>query len=205
MMTKYYNFKENITEEALNEIIEILKNDGIIIFPTETVYGIGCNALSSIGIDKIYKVKNRPLDKHLNIFVSNTNEINKYAYVTFKLEEKIINNYMPGAITIILKSKNVLNSIAFEDDTIGIRIPDNKIMLELLNRIDFPLATTSANISGKMSNINIDSLIKDFDDKVDAIIDGGQSTLGLASTIVKVEDDEIKILRQGSVYIEIDN
>lgn len=202
MMTKYYNFKDNVTENELNEIIEILKNDGIIIFPSETVYGIACNALSSIGIDKIYKVKNRPFEKHLNIFVSNTSEINKYAYVTSKLEEKIINNYMPGAITIILKSKNVLNSIAFEDDTIGIRIPDNKIMLELLKRIDFPLATTSANISGKKSNINIDELVKDFDCKVDAIIDGGQSTLGLASTIVKVEDDKINILRQGSVEIK---
>ena len=102
---KYYNWIKSIDEKELNEVIEILKNDGIIIFPTETVYGIGGNALSNEVIDRVYEAKKRPREKAVNIMVSNINEIKKYADITCELEQKIIEKCMPGPITLILKKK----------------------------------------------------------------------------------------------------
>lgn len=199
-MTKYYDFKEKINEKDLEEIIKIFENDGVIIFPTETVYGMGCNALSIKATKKIYEVKNRPTNKNVNIMVSSINKINEYAYVN-ELEEKLIHKYMPGAFTIILHKKDNLNNPAFANDTIGIRIPNHKIMLEILNRLSFPIVATSANISGDSSVYSFEDIKRIFDGKVDAIIDGGLCT-NVASTIVKVENNEINILRQGTLKIE---
>ena len=201
-MIKYYNWQDSIKKEELQDIINVLKNDGVVIFPTETVYGIGCNAFSKKGIDRVYKAKQRPRDKAINILVSNVDEIKKYANISSKLEENIINNYMPGPITLVLKKKKDFGSdFTGDNDTIGIRIPDNKIILEILNKTDFPLIASSANLSGKPSGINPKEIMDDFQDKVDAIIDGGISDLGISSTIVQVVDEKIVVLRQGSLQI----
>lgn len=199
-MPNFYNWKEKINENELKEVIEILKNNGIIIFPTETVYGIGGNALSNEVIDKIYKVKRRPRAKAVNIMVKNINEIKRYAEITSELEEKIIKKCMPGPITLILKKKeNFGDYFTADNDTIGVRIPDNKIINSILNKIDFPIIAPSANISGQPSGIEVADIIKDFKNGVDAIIDGGKANLGLASTIIQVVNNEIKILRQGKI------
>lgn len=202
-MSNYYNWKESINENELSEVINILKNNGIIIFPTETVYGIGGNALCDEVIDKIYEVKQRPREKALNIMLASINDIEKYAEITSELERKIIRNFMPGPITIILKKKpNFGNKFTLSNDTIGIRIPDNKIINSILKNVDFPIIAPSANISGNPSGIEVLDIIKDFDNKVDAIIDGGKANLGLASTIVQVVDDDIKVLRSGKITKE---
>lgn len=202
-MAKYYNWIEEINDSELKEVIEILKCNGVIIFPTETVYGIGGNALSNEVIDKVYNAKNRPREKAVNIMVSNINEITKYAEITYELEEKIIKSCMPGPITIILKKKKSFGDyFTADNDTIGVRIPYNKIMNKILDNIDFPIIAPSANISGKPSGIDASEIILDFDDKVDAIIDGGKANLAVSSTIVKVIDNEICILRQGSITKE---
>lgn len=199
-MSNYYNWKQKINENELYEIISILKNNGIIIFPTETVYGIGGNALSNQVIDRIYEVKQRPRQKAVNIMLSNKNDIEKYAEITSDIEQKIIDNCMPGPITIILKKKNdSCNYFTAENDTIGIRIPNNKIISTILQNIDFPIIAPSANISGNPSGTDVVDIINDFENKVDAIIDGGKANLGLSSTIIQVVNNEIKILRQGKI------
>lgn len=201
---KYYNWKDGINEEELNEVIHILKHDGIVIFPTETVYGIGGNALSDDVVDRIYDVKQRPREKAINILVSSKDKIEKYAIINSNLERKLIDKYMPGPITIILEKKeNFGRSFTANNDTIGVRIPDCNIIQKILKRIDFPLIAPSANISGKPSGIDAEDIVKDFDGKVDAIIDGGRAKLASSSTIVKVENEKINILRQGTLTIEI--
>ena len=106
---------------------------------------------------------------------------------------------MPGPITIILKKKDGFgDGFTQDDNTIGVRIPDNKIINAILDKIDFPLIAPSANISDKPSGVNVNQIAHDFEDTVDAIIDGGDAKIGLSSTIVKVENDEIKILREGN-------
>ncbi len=199
-MTKIYNWSENINENELDNCIEVLRNGGIVIFPTETVYGIGTNAYCEKSVEKIYEIKERPEEKPLSILVSNVNEISKYAIINNSMEEQIIKNLMPGPITIILEKRpEVFNYITSGKNTIGIRIPDNKIILKILEALKLPIVAPSANISGHPSGIELNEILPDFENKVDICIDGGKSELSESSTIVQVVDNEIKILRQGKI------
>lgn len=202
-MSKYYNWKEGVTNEELNEVVNIIKDNGIIIFPTETVYGIGGNALSYNVVNKIYEIKQRPREKALTILVKSKEEITKYAEITNEIEMEIIKNFMPGPITLILKKKKdvIIDSVTAGNNTIGVRIPDNIIVKKILERCDVPIAAPSANISGRPSSINLEDIIKDFDGKVDALIDGGVCKEKIASTIVQVCNGDIKILREGVISI----
>jgi len=202
-MSKIFNWKENIKEEELQEVEETLKNGGIVIFPTDTVYGIGCNCFSTKAIKKIFDVKSRSEKKPINVL---TDKIEKIENVTknIKNEEKeIINKYMPGAVTVVLDKKEEVPDILTSGlNTIGVRIPNNKIALEILKKFENPLATTSVNISGDLPGLEINDFIKEFENKVDIIIDGGKTKIGVASTIVKVdENSKINILREGSIKL----
>lgn len=200
-MSEYYNWKNSIRDDELKQVADIIKHDGIVVFPTETVYGIGGNALSKDVVRKIYNIKKRPHEKALTILVKDKNEIEKYGVISNDLERKIINEFMPGPITIILKKKNssIGNLLTANNDTIGIRIPDNNIVKSILEECNLPLAAPSANISGKPSLVKLEDIIEEFDGKVDALIDGGVCKESISSTIVKVIDGEIKILREGSI------
>lgn len=199
-MTKIYNWSENINENELDNCIEVLRNGGIVIFPTETVYGIGTNAYCEKSVEKIYEIKERPEEKPLSILVSNVNEISKYAIINNSMEEQIIKNFMPGPITIILEKRpEVFNYITSGKNTIGIRIPDNRIILKILEALKLPIVAPSANISGHPSGIELNEILPDFENKVDICIDGGKSELSESSTIVQVVDNEIKVLRQGKI------
>lgn len=202
-MSKYYNWELEIPENELKEVIDILKEGGVVVFPTETVYGIGGNALSKDVIDRIYRIKNRPRDKAINIMLGNKDDIEKYANVNSDIETKIIEKCMPGPITLIMEKKNSNFGDGFtkSDNTIGIRIPDNKIIGSILENLDFPIIAPSANISGKPSGVDAKEIAKEFDGLVDAIIDGGKPKVGLASTIIKVENNDIVILREGKITI----
>lgn len=203
-MSKIYDWKNIIKDDELVDIVNIIKQDGIVVFPTETVYGIGGNALSEEVIKKIYNIKKRPQDKALNILVKNKEEIERYAYISNIIERKIIDNFMPGPITIILKKKKseISDLLTANNDTIGIRIPDNNIIKRILEECNLPLAAPSANISGKPSSIKLEDIKEDFDNKVEAFIDGGICKQSMSSTIVKVIDGKVKILREGVISID---
>lgn len=203
-MSKFYDWKKDIKEEELNEIVSLINDDGVIIFPTDTVYGIGGNATSQNVISKIYKLKQRPCEKALSILVKNKDEIEKYAYITNEIERKIIDSFLPGPVTIILRKKknSIFNLLDGSMDTIGIRIPDNKIVKAIVERCNFPIAAPSANISGKPSCIRIEDVVKDFDGKVDAFIDGGECKKNIPSTIIRVDESKINVIREGAVSIE---
>ena len=201
-MTKVYDWKKEINKKELDNCVEILKNGGIVIFPTETVYGIGANAFIEDSVKKIYEIKNRPNEKPVSILVSNIDEISKYAIISNDIERKIINKFMPGPITIILKKKNgVFDYVSSGKDTIGVRIPDNNIILEILKKFNLPIVAPSANISGMPSGIDANEILKDFNGKVDICIDGGKAKLGEGSTIVQVIDNKPVILRQGKITL----
>ena len=204
MKTKYFDWKNNVDESELNKIKEILDNDGVIIFPTDTVYGIACNCFSEKAIKKVFDIKKRPENKPINVLSNNLDKIKLVSKNISEKEEFLINKYMPGALTIILdKNEKVSDILTAGLDTIGVRIPKNNISLRILENLSYPLATTSANISGDSAGIKITDFLKEFDGVVDAIIDGGETDLKVASTIVRVEsDNKLKIIREGTLKIK---
>lgn len=204
MKTKYFDWKNNVDESELNKIKEILDNDGVIIFPTDTVYGIACNCFSEKAIKKVFDIKKRPENKPINVLSNNLDKIKLVSRNISEKEKFLIDKYMPGALTIILdKNEKVSDILTAGLDTIGVRIPKNNISLRILENVSYPLATTSANISGDSAGIKITDFLKEFDGVVDAIIDGGETDLKVASTIVRVEsDNKLKIIREGTLKIK---
>lgn len=199
-MGKLIDWKNNINTIELDECVDIIKNGGIAVFPTDTVYGIGTNAFCKQSVDKIYEIKKRPNEKPLSILVNNKEDIEKYAIINNNIERKIIDNFMPGAITIILERKQgILDYIAPEKNTIGIRIPNNKIILNILEKLKLPIVAPSANMSGEPSSATLNDIIDIFKDKVDVCIDGGKCEVSEASTIVQVINGEIVIIREGII------
>lgn len=204
METLIFDWTKKINENELNKVVEIINNDGVIIFPTDTVYGIGCNCYNEKAIKKIFDLKGRDYSKPINVLIGSVKKIDELASSINEKERKLINKYMPGDMTIILKKNdNVPDLLTANLDSVGVRIPNNKIALEILNRVDFPLGTTSANISGEVAMCDFNDVVSEFNGKVDVIINGGESEIGVASTIVRVDDGEIKILRQGNLKIDL--
>lgn len=201
MKTIIFDWQDELKEDELEKTIEVLKNGGIIIIPTDTVYGITCDIENENAIRKIFKLKERNNNKPICVLTSSVEKIKKIAYIN-EHENKLIKKYMPGALTIILKKKdNVSNILTSNLNTIGVRIPNDKIALKILDKLDFPLAVTSANISGDEAGIKIEDFIDYFNNKVDIIINGGKTNLKVSSTIIKVIDKKINVLREGTIKI----
>lgn len=200
----YYNWKESTSNEELKVVCNLIKNGELVIFPTETVYGIGANALDSEAVGKIFLAKGRPSDNPLIVHIANKESIYKIAKDITNVEQKLIDNFMPGPFTLILKKKeNVLpDNVTCELDTVAIRMPSNIIAKAIITFSGVPIAAPSANISGKPSGTNIQDIRKELESKVSVIIDGGDSEIGLESTVVKVVDETPVILRPGKVTPE---
>ena len=202
-MTKIFDFKEKIDENKLEEIVLAIKEGKIVVFPTETVYGIGANAMDKDAVNKIFIAKGRPTDNPLIVHVSDKEMINKVAKDITKVEELLIDTFMPGPFTIILKKRNdISNNVTCGLDTVGVRMPENIIARKIIKGSAIPIAAPSANISGKPSGTNISDIKEELNLKVDYIIDGGECEVGVESTVVKVENDVVKILRPGKITPE---
>ena len=182
---------------------ELIKQGKIVIFPTETVYGIGTNGLDENAVKKIYVVKQRTLNKPISLLVANMEMVNLIAKDITETEYKIMRNFFPGPLTIILKKKDIVPDIVTAgQDTVGVRMPRGDVARKLVELAGVPIAAPSANISGEPSGTNLQEIMKHFEGKVDYCIDGGDSELGLASTIVQIIDGKPVILRQGSIALE---
>lgn len=196
-------FNSNSDINYIDNASTILKNGGVGIFPTDTVYGIGCSVFNEIAIKKLFEFKCRDYSKPINVLISNTSMLNELVENISKEEQKLINEFWPGALTIIFHKKNGISDLLTANlSTIGIRMPNNTVALELLNQVDMPLSTTSVNLSGKSAGLKISDFYNEFNNKVDFIIDDGESSIGKASTIVQVIDGIPHILREGSITKE---
>lgn len=187
----------------LKQAAEFIKQGKIVVFPTETVYGIGTNGLDENAVKKLYQIKQRPTNKPISLLVSNMEMVNLIAKDITEKEYKIMEKFFPGPLTIILKKKDIVPDIVTAgQDTVGVRMPSGEIARELVEYANVPIAATSANMSGEPSGTNLQEIMKQFEGKVDFSIDGGNSELGLASTIVQVIDGKPQILRQGSITLQ---
>ncbi|MBR6948674.1 MAG: threonylcarbamoyl-AMP synthase [Bacilli bacterium] len=189
----------------MNNIVNKIIKGGIGVIPTDTVYGLVCDALNIDSVDKIYKLKKRDYNKPLVILVSNIEMLKKCIRNLNDLELDIINKYWPGELTIVFKKSNYIPDIvAGGTDEIAIRMPNNKELVDLINSVDRPLVATSANVSSQDTITNINKLEDSIKDNIDFIIDGGTIN-NSASTIIKVIDNKIKIYREGNLAKEILN
>ena len=203
MKTKYINLKEEYNEERIKEAAQDILNGELVIFPTETVYGIGANALNDDACKNIFKAKGRAGDNPLIVHVNNVDMIKKLVEEPNEIEKKLIKSFCPGPFTLIFKAKNIIpKSVTAGLDTVGIRMPSNKIANKLIEYAGVPIAAPSANVSGRPSGTKIDDILKEFDGKVSTIIDDGMVDIGLESTVVRVIDNKVRILRPGKITKE---
>jgi L-threonylcarbamoyladenylate synthase len=182
-----------------------LENDELIAIPTETVYGLAANALSIDAVSKIYQIKNRPQFNPLILHVANVSEMKKYVLNLPKKVEILIQKFSPGPLTVLLpKSELVSDLVTAGSSNVAIRIPNHPLTLDLLNRLDFPLAAPSANISGTVSPTSAEHVFEQLNGKIPYILDGGETSIGIESTIVGYDDrsEEITIHRLGGLSIE---
>ncbi len=201
MNTTIIDAKERLlTKEELSYLKETIKSGGLVIFPTETVYGLGANALSPTAAEKVYAAKGRPSNNPLIIHIKNPEDAEKFCK-TNEIYKSLAKEFMPGPLTVILEKKDI---IPFEVtgglDTVAVRCPAHPIALQLIGECGLPIAAPSANLSGRPSPTSAKYCIEDMDGRVDAIIDGGESEIGLESTIVMPKDDgRILLLRPGAI------
>ena len=199
-MSKYIDLRNNYN---INKLVDASKyiNDGkLVLFPTETVYGIGADGLNEEAVKNIFIAKGRASDNPLILHVSNMDMINRIAYIESELEKKLIDNFFPGPLTIILKKKIIVpNVVSGGLDTVGVRMPENRIAHDLIELSNTPIAAPSANISGRPSGTNIKDIYDELNNKVDYIINGGDTNIGLESTVIRVIDNIIHILRPGKI------
>ena len=181
---------------------EIIKRGGLVVFPTETVYGLGGNATDPSAAAKIYAAKGRPSDNPLIIHVSRPEDAEHYA-VTCDAYYKLAKKFMPGPLTVILPRKNIIPKETTGGlETVAVRCPSDSVARELISAAGVPIAAPSANLSGKPSPTNVSDVITDMDGRVDMIIDGGDSEIGLESTIVKLNGNKGTLLRPGAVTVD---
>ena len=196
----YYNWKEKTNTEELKVICNLIKNGELVIFPTETVYGIGANALDKDAVSKIFVAKGRPADNPLIVHIADKRDIEKYVREITPVEQKLIDTFMPGPFTLILPKKDIIPDIVSGGlDTIGIRMPSNVIARGIISFSGVPIAAPSANVSGRPSGTSIEDIRKELEGRVSAIIDGGETEIGLESTVVKVIHEIPVILRPGKI------
>ncbi len=193
-----------IREEDLDKAANILQKGGLVAFPTETVYGLGADALSSEASKKIYKAKGRPSDNPLIVHIADPKHMEIIARDIPRKAYKLAQVFWPGPLTMILNKKdNVPYGTTGGLDTVAIRLPASKIAKDLIARSGGFIAAPSANVSGKPSPTSAQHVIDDLNGKVDMIIDGGKSTLGLESTIVDLSSGEVIILRPGCISLSM--
>jgi len=191
------------TNNNINIAVKMLEVNSLVVFPTETVYGLGANGLNPLAVAKIFEVKQRPTFNPLILHVSSNEMLNEIAYVQNSKIEKLIEYYWPGPLTLVLpKKKSVPDIVTAGLDTVAVRMPNNKIALELIRKLDKPIAAPSANYFGRLSPTKAQHVVRQLGDKVDIVLDGGECSVGVESTIVKITNRENLLLRPGGISLE---
>lgn len=199
---KTIKLKSNNINQVINNTITILKSNGLVIFPSDTVYGLLCDAESEKAVQKLVTFKNRPPGKAISVFC-NFELINKLVKIN-KQQQKIIKEILPGPFTVILPSKHQANeSLESEKGSLGIRIPTFQLINRLIQVFEKPVTATSANLAGRPAHYSINTLLNEIPDKkkdlIDLIVDAGNLPRNKPSTVVDLTQSDVKILRQGDV------
>ncbi len=203
METKIFDMKKNILDDDIFFCAKIIKEGGLVAFPTETVYGLGANALCETSVKKIYEAKGRPSDNPLIIHIGDVGQLDLVAKNVCDKTKALIKKFWPGALTVILYKKDIVpNATSGGLKTVAVRFPSNEIAKRLI-KASVPLAAPSANTSGKPSPTQMGHVKEDLENKIEAIIDGGSCNFGLESTIIDMTENPPKLLRPGTITREM--
>ena len=187
------------SKEVYERAGEILRAGGIVAFPTETVYGLGGNALDPQAAGKIFAAKGRPSDNPLIVHISKPEDAEDIAY-TNEDYYKLARAFMPGPLTVVLPKKDIVpDSVTGGINTVAVRCPDHKVARELIEVAGVPVAAPSANLSGSPSPTTAEYVMSDMDGRIEMIIDGGQSRIGVESTVVSLTGEVCTVLRPGEI------
>jgi len=181
-------------EKYIQEAAEVLSGGGLVIIPTETVYGIAADMLNKKAVERLCEIKQRPKDKPFSVHINEQMRVEEFVRAMPVSAYKLIDKFWPGPLTVILKAKN--------QGSIGIRMPDNEIALKVIELARVPVVCPSANISGRPAPVNFEEAIKDLEGLVDFAIDAGATKLGVESTVVDLTVEPLQILREGAIKKE---
>lgn len=202
METKTILVDRNVNkEETYSQAVDLLKNGEIVAFPTETVYGLGADATNPEAVSKIFEAKGRPSDNPLIVHVDSKETALNYADGVSEKAIKCMDAFWPGALTLVLSApeETFAGNVTAGLETVGIRVPNHPVALNLLKRVKLPIAAPSANISGKPSPTLAEHVYKDMEGKIPLILDGGPTSIGIESTVIDMTSEPPVILRPGKV------
>ncbi|MDP3684950.1 MAG: L-threonylcarbamoyladenylate synthase [Ignavibacteria bacterium] len=189
--------------DQISKAAEIIRRGGLVAFPTETVYGLGADGLNPVAVAKIFEVKNRPTFNPLILHIENKDRLNTVCDIPSDKVYDLINEFWPGPLTLVLpKRSNVPAIVTGGLETVAIRMPDNPIALELIKLSGTPIAAPSANPFGQLSPTRAQHVQKQLGEKIDMILDGGKCSIGIESTILLIEKEEVTVLRHGAIPVE---
>ncbi len=200
MKTKIKHITDATMAQIFEEAAMTLRDGGLVAFPTETVYGIGANALDPVVVSKIYEAKGRPSDNPLIVHVGDCNDVSKYVKSIPEAAYKLMDAFWPGALTMIFeKNDSIPDLITGGLNTVAIRVPSHPVARGIIKAAGLPIAAPSANISGKPSPTIAKHVIEDLSGRVDMIVDGGDANIGLESTVLDMTQEIPMILRPGGI------
>ncbi len=203
MSTAYITALMQADKKAIMLAAEHLKNDEVVAIPTETVYGLAANSLSDVAVKKIFAAKSRPADNPLISHISDMSMLKMLVDDVPADAVKLANLFWPGPLTLVLKrGGKVCNTACANMQTVAVRMPNHKVALDIIKAAGVPLAAPSANVSGRPSPTDANAVKADMDGKIPLVIDGGNCTVGVESTVLSLVGDEIVILRPGFITKE---
>jgi len=193
----------NIDYELLKQAAEVIHNRGLVAFPTETVYGLGANALDGKAVSEIFEAKNRPLDDPLIVHIAESADLGRLAKEVPPEAERLINRFWPGPLTIVLKKTDLVPDLVTTGlSTVAVRMPAGIIARKLIQVSGLPIAAPSANVFGRPSPTTARHVVDDLDGKIDIVLDGGNTEIGVESTVVEFAGGRVLVLRPGGVSVE---
>lgn len=204
-LTRLFTVGDNVNEHdnEIKEAAKLLREGKIVAFPTETVYGLGANALDAEALKKVFLAKGRPSDNPLIVHIATIDQLDSLVEEVDDISQKLIANFWPGPLTIIFRKKQGISDIVTAGlSSIAVRMPNNQVALALIKAADLPIAAPSANRSGKPSPTKAEHVWNDLNGLIDGLIDGGSTGIGVESTVIDVSTDIPIVLRPGGITIE---
>jgi L-threonylcarbamoyladenylate synthase len=187
-------------ESGIRRAVEILRMGGLVALPTETVYGLCCDAFNEEAVKRLYEVKRRPRNRPLIVGVGRLEEIYEIAHVN-ETAERLIREFFPGSLTLLLHNKKIPSVVTAGSEKVAVRMPAHEIPLRISRELGRPIVVPSANISGRPSPTKAEHVLSDFGDKIDAVV-VGRCNIGIESTILDVTVSPTRLIRPGAVSTE---